>query len=1287
MMKNKYLESKEINKVSEKLLEEYNYLKELLYEKEDFPDLIITILLAKAKQSREKQFRKTILDIIFSENSFILKSKNITILVLDAYEFDPGELSIDEDELKLKEEETEKERDIRIKGLKSERKAQLINEYMSFNDNFDIILDLIEKKNNIVIDEILFDKFEVVINDFFSYLNDDEKLFDISIEYFKKNVLILEKIYKNELIEGMNYKHISFLYSITYIKNYLSNFDDILFDQERFQRIGSCAKILNILNEKKDEVRKIIKIYILKLFRNKKDSFSDFKNYNYTDKIDFFEDFEYTEEISSVIDFAFMPLKKMNDFKIINEYFNKEFDKYSNEIITLIRKNGFSFFYEISTTKILCNLLKENYLDTEEYKSFINVFKTKIYDNLDFDDNHKNLINLFFNDDTYKNITKPKLGGEILNISLQQLEMLLYSYRFCILFSELKKNNFYRNILSKDSINIINNNYVPGIDNKPNYFEIALRELPNWYNSNDVNRNGAYVCSCGYWYSVPPCGYPTTIGNCPKCEEKIGGTGHIPVVRENHMRIFKDQENINHINYNFYQNEGFKYMIFEDFKNFCQDKLKVSETKGICSIDFDLFMNETKEVRKLSTISYRLLNFIIYSCIHFSYILGYLTEEQVEKFVPPYTTSFQIIEEDWNLLRKALFDKEIQYPQSFLNAIIPDLFELIDQYEDLDTIEKRNEFEEKINNLVNDTIHNKEILKNYEENNNIYLGLKTTSMKAILQEIFPPNNYDEKEYPFLKYFMLRLSPSENVLLEYLKKVPNYNEKYPIINSFLSNELGIQIGLLQNILLMNPLVDYMINKYSYNITRDKAKEVKISDILSNPEDKYLNTYYENFIKGWNEVKENAIKYKCRNEMNVKTIKEDDPIAYLLNDDGEMYFGMYLASAYQNFTDYQDNFLKSIINNMNSDKFFYLIDKIKIEITPQAAKKDDVVSLEFNNSIYHSFNDLLTQFSIKNCFTKDCKINDGNYKQIKFDFEAIELELGKIILPGKRLFSTNQNFVIYGFEGYRGDKSSVIQNFEEKYSQEDLKDEEKAILNSFLQENHDFNQIMFSIQLLIFYLSKENENKDKSLNEILLKLPSYVQISRELKSFINRNEIFKLKHLLTIYEFIESLCYNQIEENVVIDLHAEILPEQKEIIEKYFKELPPDAIITKKILADAVRKFVSRFLTGKRQEMDIDENGDLFLFIPYKGELWPKNLTDEMKFDIEIASIQEKFNAKKKIKVKHAVKLYRLLKPEENTNEEANTNNGKNQSSQNNPEQKHLQEVYKNITRKKNKGSRY
>jgi len=749
------------------------------------------------------------------------------------------------------------------------------------------------------------------------------------------------------------------------------------------------------------------------------------------------------------------------------------------------------------------------------------------------------------------------------------------------------------------------------------------------------------------------------------------------------MRIFKDQNNINNINYNFYTYAGFKYMIFDDFKRFCQDKLKSSEKKGIFSIDYDLFINETKEVRKLSSISYRLLNFMIYSCIHFSNILGYLTDQQVEKFIPPFTTTFQILEEDWNLLKKVLFEKGIQNCQIFINVIIPDLLEVMKQYENLETIEKRNEFEEKINGLINKTINNKKLFEKYEENNNMYLGLELASMKAILQEIFPPNNYDEKVYPYLKYFMIRLSPSENLLLDYLRRIPDYINKYPIINAYLNEEFRIQIDLLQNILLMNPLVDYMINKYSYNITRDKAKEIKISEILTNPDDKYLITYFKDFIKGWDNVKENAIKYKCRNEMPIKTVKEDDSIAYILNDDGEMYYGMYLAAAYQNYCDYQNNFLNSIINNMNSDKFFFLIDKIKIEIPPQIAKKNDIISFDFNNSMYHSFNELITQYSIKNCFSNDCKINYANYKQIKFDFDSIEEELGKIILPGKRLFSNNQKFVTYGFEGYRGDKSSVIQTFDEKYPQEDLKENEKAVLNSFLQENHDFNQIMFSIQLLIFYLSKENENREKSLNEILSKIPNYVQINQELKSFLNRNEIFKLKHLLAIYEYIERLCYNQIEENVISDYHIEVSPETKEIIEKYYRELSRNSIITRKILADAVRKFVSRFLTGKRQEMDINGDVDIFLFIS-KNELWPRNFTDDNKFEIEFSQIQDKFNSKGKIKVNQAVKFYRILLPEEKVNEEAGPEKIEiKQVNENNVKPKNVQEGIKIVSRRPRK----
>lgn len=50
--------------------------------------------------------------------------------------------------------------------------------------------------------------------------------------------------------------------------------------------------------------------------------------------------------------------------------------------------------------------------------------------------------------------------------------------------------------------------------------------------------------------------------------------------------------------------------------------------------------------------------------------------------------------------------------------------------------------------------------------------------------------------------------------------------------------------------------------------------------------------------------------------------------------------------------------------------------------------------------------------------DGTINYSNYKQIQFAFNIIEKELGKSILPGKRLFSESHKFVTYVFEGYRG-----------------------------------------------------------------------------------------------------------------------------------------------------------------------------------------------------------------------------------------------------------------------------
>ena len=206
--------------------------------------------------------------------------------------------------------------------------------------------------------------------------------------------------------------------------------------------------------------------------------------------------------------------------------------------------------------------------------------------------------------------------------------------------------------------------------------------------------------------------------------------------------------------------------------------------------------------------------------------------------------------------------------------------------------------------------------------------------------------------------------------------------------------------------------------------------------------------------------------------------------------------------------------------------------------------------------------------------------------------------------------------------------------------------KKILTSLLNENFDFNLFMFSLQILIFYLQKENENKDSSISEILRKIKdkSIYNISNDVKDFFNNddNQCFKINNLLYVYEYIEQFCYNQIEENVDIEYKKEINDELKNQINKYFddKKNEKDPLITKVVLASAVRKFISRYLSGKRMDNDIKSDAELFLFIPAKYELWPKKcFSDELseKFDIEIYGLMGQV----KITVAQSVSLYHFL----------------------------------------------
>ena len=372
------------------------------------------------------------------------------------------------------------------------------------------------------------------------------------------------------------------------------------------------------------------------------------------------------------------------------------------------------------------------------------------------------------------------------------------------------------------------------------------------------------------------------------------------------------------------------------------------------------------------------------------------------------------------------------------------------------------------------------------------------------------------------------------------------------------------------------------------------------------------------------------------MPPKEIYDNDQLAYVLNDDGELYFGMYIAAAYQNFIEWQNTFLNSIKNNITQNGIlYYFTEQISKEIPVQSATSSEIISLNLDYS--SSFEEILYSFSNRNCFGFDGKVNYNNYKQIIFNIEGIEEEIGKIILSGKRLFKQEQTFVTYGYEGYRGGKTSVLNDYGEKYPQKELTKEEKKILFDYVNEKHDFNQFMFSLQMLIFFLQKENYSLKSSVNEIINSIPYYVSLSNEMKNFFFKNKIFTLEVLIDIYEYVEHLCFEQILDNVNIEFKVDIEKDKIEKINQYFNIKNDKRFISKTQLAKAVRKFISRFLSGKRNENEVKENENILIFLEYKPDLWPKNFTEKDEFANEIEDMMENFT----VEVKQACKFYEVL----------------------------------------------
>ena len=1158
-----------------------------------------------------------------------------------------------------------------------------------------LFLRLNNRKNDFL-EEILMNIFERKISKYFELIQiKDEKtgkitnipeiILDKSFSIFKETIKILDEITILNKEKNEDNKNLLKLYSLVYVKQYL--YHAVYYLIYNNEDINSIQEIVQSVNNIKNKAfSKVVKIYILKLIFNFKNrNYEGFKNYEFEKSgINFLKEFESKDNASKMDNILPSILVAIKMYKQILDAFEKisDFNSINKDFEILLGKYEFDLFLIMVLNKVISNLALEENCDKDLYKNYSNFLKI-ILKNKNYNKELKELLSLFFDVDIYKNNIKPKISNEKGIINSQLYEAILYGFRFCansLNLSKLQEKDenlfLYPSLLSDRCQKTIENSFIPGLDNNDNHedLHIATLDLIKKHFQQYSDMFGCYVCSCGYYYTVNPPGFCCTNRsiNCLNCGQKIGwgpkvikdkgAINHGMVVRPGHYRIFKNQaQKIAQMKKWGEVDENFPNMTLDDYiKNIIEPISKEKLSLGFNAIDKEYFEKKDKKIRSLSNIGYRLLNFIVYSHLFFSYCMGKISEEQLNKYLIKNCSILQIIEINWNLLKEALNQKNIDSIQIFINMLFKDLSRTIKKYKiskdknDLINIESR------VENIISRGIQNyPKYSKKYNENQDIDI----TSLKTLVSEIVPPEsgNYSQEEYPLFKYFHYTEYKSEN---DMLNKMPN-KDKYPLIYLFISNYQDLK--KLKYLPAFNEFTNYMVNYYNYKISREEAK----NRILENEEivkDKEFDIKFKNFVNLWEHIKSNAVKYLCREDMVIKdTYTLKDKLSYFLNDGKELNNGMYLASACQNFIRWQNEFLREIIESYKDggilNKYINKNNLLK-EIPIQKAQPEQIILIEEkfkkNGDNYIDFNDLIYALSERKIFEDNGKINYSNYNTFSYDYDKIEEELGKIILSDTCLFKNEYelNFVTYWEEGFQGYNPIIIYDLLKKYPQIDLdKKEKEDVINYIKSMNktnqeknnnkpYDFKIFFGSLLLILDYLAKETEIKKDEIIVNLIKTDlKHLRLSDDCINFFNNEgKNIKLNKIFDLYTIFEHLLYKDLFAMLNQEFKVLIPEETKnKIIAKLLKNKNSNDLITTNDLAAAIRRFITRYLVGTSQIVDIKEDRKL-AFELTREELWKEKIRkSEDLMDLVFQKIEEF-----KLKVSQAYEIYNLI-GEEDRNE--------------------------------------
>ena len=713
---------------------EYNFycsIKEKFgNNKENFTNFhlfILKIFESKIKGFKNEDLRKKMIDIIISDKDYISNSKQFFELIFIDMSFISGNEQLD-----LEQTYYSKENSLL---------CYIEDKFSSKNENSEyleeIIINIFENK--------LYKDIQIEIYNDINWI-----VGECCIEYLKQTIDYLKK--------QNGYLNIIKLFSIAFLKVYLWSYFSICDKEDTPIDFSDVNSIINSAN---DNVKKVLQLYVLKYVRRSKNSYKEFKNYNFMNKqmlwtsnLTFLEkyksSFEYPflSECSSMSPNANSFYENYNNIKKTIEYLEtKTFrtTEKDEELKKFIKDNN---YYNCDILlDVIFNLIYSQ-LDSEYYKNeSINFYEFNNWiNNLIKEIDEKESIH--FLKDIFGNIKKIiEFGKE----NLLKIETILISIKFAFILTFDTTTNFDYTQLSKTIDNetefIQIYDYLQYIKNnsflyKKNYEGLLINKNLNWKILENNYDNNEY--------------------------DKREIKGQMITTKQEQENIFNSNPKmLNILKKDYYQLQGKQGYI-----------LSIEQSKK-------LLIN-------------KLWIFVIYSFYYYYYF-----KNKARREVPKDYQEF--LDSNYNDIKKELHYIGIQNEKIFMNVLYNQLKQFILSKREL----KGGTLHKHIEIIINEYLLNANKTPGYISYMNEFIGKnEIESRDLVLDQRIPYNTIDNQNYPYIRYFFYSSFPNFEHFKKTFNEIFNKENKYPLINEVVNNKLDL-FSISQD--KMNKIIDTLLNQ--------------------------------------------------------------------------------------------------------------------------------------------------------------------------------------------------------------------------------------------------------------------------------------------------------------------------------------------------------------------------------------------------------------------------------------------------------------------------------------------